>query len=83
MTEEEIPVLEKLTTTEINEILDEVGLPCCVGLDGCDWIPLKTTPQEQEILAFAAFQRKLLDNMVGCPPEFNAVFVDNLEDLLA
>jgi len=69
MSEEEIPVLEKLTEAEIDEIFDEVGLPH------------KLTPEEQEIVA--SFQRKLLDGMVECPPEFNKVFADNLEDLFA
>lgn len=45
----------------------------------CEWIPLKTTSQEQEILE--SFHRKLLTDMVEMPPEFNKVFVDNLEDL--
>jgi hypothetical protein len=75
MTEEEIPVLEKLTTAEIDEIFEEVGLPL-TGLD-CD----KTTAQEQEILK--SFHRKLIEGMVDMPPEFNKVFVENFEDLLA
>jgi hypothetical protein len=79
---DDIPVLEKLTVAEIDEILDDVGLPCLI-LDGCDWIPLKTTPQEQEMQEMLAFHRKLLEGMVGIPPEFNKVFVDNFEDLLA
>ena len=56
---EEIPVLEKLTAAEIDEIFEEVGLPCLI-LDGCDWIPLKITPREQEEIL--AFHRKLLDD---------------------
>jgi hypothetical protein len=61
--------------------------PVLEGLEDCDceWIPLKTTTKKeqemQEILK--SFHRKLLDNMVDCPPEFNKVFMDNLEDLLA
>ena len=83
MTEEEIPVLEKLTTAEIDEIFEEVGLPL-TGLDDCDWIPLKTTANEQEMQEILeSFHRKLIENMVEMPPEFNKVFVDNFEDLLA
>ena len=83
MTEEEIPVLEKLTTAEIDEIFEEVGLPL-TGLDDCDWIPLKTTPQEQEMQEILeSFHRKIIEGMVDMPPEFNKVFVDNFEDLLA
>ena len=84
MTEEEIPVLEKLTVAEIDEILDEAGLPCLTGLEDCEWIPLKTTAQEQEMQEILeSFHRKLIEGMVEMPPEFNKVFVDNFEDLLA
>jgi hypothetical protein len=58
--------------------------PVLKGLEDCEWIPLKPTPQEQEMQEILkSFHRKLLDNMVDCPPEFNDVFMDNLEDLLA
>ena len=78
---EDAPVLEKLTAAEIKEIFDDVGLPYSTCLDCSGRLPHKLTPEEQEIVA--SFQRKLLDGMVEMPPEFNKVFTDNLEDLLA
>lgn len=58
--------------------------PVLEGLEDCEWIPLKTTAQEQEMQEILeSFHRKLLEGMVEMPSEFNKVFVDNFEDLLA
>lgn len=58
--------------------------PVLEGLEDCKWIPLKTTAQEQEMQEILeSFHRKLLEGMFEMPSEFNKVFVDNFEDLLA
>lgn len=40
-----------------------------------------STGQEDERLV--RFKQKFMENIVEAPPEFNKIFVDNLEDILA